>query len=218
MKTVKTLNMKKILFLIMVLFTTLANAQSKYEAGMGKGFEMLKSAQIAEDMGAASAFFERIADAEKDKWLPYYYAAYANHLTGWMNPKADKDKVAAKSKDLLTKAEVLEKDNAELWVLHQMITVQQLTVDPMTRWQAYGAEAANYIEKAKKADANNPRIYLVEGQFKQNVPEAFGGGKEVGKVLFTKSIELFKTFKPATEMHPSWGKDQAEQMLAALNK
>ena len=149
MKTVKSLNMKKILFLIMVLFTTLANAQSKYEAGMGKGFEMLKSAQSAEDMGAASAFFERVADAEKDKWLPYYYAAYANHLTGWMNPKADKDKVAAKSKDLLTKAEVLEKDNAEIWVLHQMITVQQLTVDPMTRWQAYGAEASDYIDKAK---------------------------------------------------------------------
>ena len=58
MKTVKSLNMKKILFLIMVLFTTLANAQSKYEPGMGKGFEMLKSAQSAEDMGAASAFFE----------------------------------------------------------------------------------------------------------------------------------------------------------------
>jgi len=93
----------------MVLFTTLASAQSKYEAGMGRGFEMLKSAKTAEDMGAASAFFERVADAEKDKWLPYYYAAYANHLTGWMNPKADKDKVAAKSKDLLTKAEVLEK-------------------------------------------------------------------------------------------------------------
>ena len=202
----------------MVLFTTLVNAQSKYEAGMGKGFEMLKSAQSAEDMGAASAFFERVADAEKDKWLPYYYAAYANHLTGWMNPKADKDKVATKSKDLLTKAEVLEKDNAEIWVLHQMITVQQLTVDPMTRWQAYGAEASDYIDKAKKADANNPRIYLVKGQIKQNVPEAFGGGKEVCKVLFTKSIELFKTFKPATEMHPSWGKDQAEQMLAALNK
>jgi len=58
---------------------------------------------------------------------------------------------------------------------------------------------------------------LVEGQFKQNVPEAFGGGKAVGKALYTKSLELFKTFKPASEMHPSWGKEQAEQMLAALN-
>ena len=99
-----------------------------------------------------------------------------------------------------------------------MVAVQQLTVDPMSRWQAYGAQAAEAIENAKKADPNNPRIYLVEGQYKMNVPEAFGGGKEVGKAIFTKSVELFKTFKPVSELHPSWGKEQADSLLALCNK
>jgi endonuclease YncB( thermonuclease family) len=88
----------------------------------------------------------------------------------------------------------------------------------MTRYQAYGAQANEALENAIKLDPNNPRIYLVDGQYKMNVPEAFGGGKEVGKKLFTKSLELFKTFKPASEMHPSWGKEQAEKLLETVNK
>jgi hypothetical protein len=206
--------MKKLLVIALMLIGGIVSAQSKYEAGMGKAFEQMKEAKTAEDMGATAAFFERIAEAEKDKWLPYYYAAYCNYLTGWMNPNADKDAIGDKSKELIVKAEVLEKNNSELFVLRQMVAVQQLTVDPMSRFQTYGKQANEALEMAKQADPNNPRVYLVEGQYKMNVPEAYGGGKEVGKKLFTKAIELFKTFKPASNMNPSWGADQAEKLLA----
>lgn len=206
--------MKQILIILSMLFAGQLLAQSKYEAGMQKGLEQFAAAKSAEDMAAASAFFERIADAEKDKWLPYYYAAYTNHLTGWMNPKADKDKVAEKSKDLLGKAEALER-NAETYCMRQMIAIQQMTVDPMTRWQTYGTEAGNALAEARKIDANNPRIYLLDGQTLMNTPEAFGGGKAVAKKLFEKAVELYGTFKPASPMHPVWGKAEAEKLLAA---
>ncbi len=191
------------------------SAQSRFESGMSNGLSQLKSAKSAEDMTAASSFFERIGDAEKDKWLPYYYAAYSNYLTGWMNPKADKDKVAEKCKDLISKAESLEKNNSELFCLKQMVAVLQMTVDPMARWQTYGAEATAALENATNADAKNPRIYYLSGQTLMNTPEAFGGGKAVAKKLFEKSIELYKTFQPASAMHPNWGKEEAEKLLAA---
>ncbi len=206
--------MKQIIIILSMFIAGHLSAQTKYEAGMQKGLEQFSAAKTAEDMAATSAFFERIADAEKDKWLPYYYASYANHLTGWMNPKADKDKVAEKSKDLLSKAEALER-NAETYCMRQMIAIQQLTVDGMARYQTYGAIAAQAIEDAKKADANNPRIYLVEAQYMINVPTAFGGGKEVAKKLVEKSLELYDTYKAASAFHPTWGKDQATKLLAA---
>ena len=206
--------MKKLLVIAMMMIAGFVSGQGKYEAGMGKAFEQMKDAKTAEDMGATAAFFERIAEAEKDKWLPYYYAAYCNYLTGWMNPSADKDAIGEKSKELIVKAEVLEKNNSELFVLRQMVAVQKLTVDPMSRFQTYGKQANEALEMAKQADPNNPRVYLVDGQYKMNVPDAFGGGKEVGKKLFTKALELFKTFKPASNMNPSWGADQAEKLLA----
>lgn len=207
--------MKKIIVIVSMLFAGLANAQTKFDGAMEKGLAQFKDAKTAEDMIATSAFFERVADAEKDKWLPYYYAALTNHLSGWMNPKADKDAVAGKSKDLLTKAEVLEKNNSELFCLKQMIAVQQLTVDPMSRWQSYGAIASEAIANSKKADPNNPRPYLIEGQYLVNVPEAFGGGKAVAKKLLEKSVALFETFKPAAPFYPNWGKEDAVKALAA---
>jgi len=206
--------MKQIIIILAMLFAGQLMAQTKYETGMQKGLEQFAAVKSVEDMAAASAFFERIADAEKDKWLPYYYAAYTNHLTGWMNPKADKDKVAEKSKDLLSKAEALER-NAETYCMRQMIAIQQMTVDPMSRWQTYGTEATNALAEAKKIDANNPRIYLLDGQTLMNTPEAFGGGKAVAKKLFEKSVALYGDFKPASPMHPTWGKDEAVKLLAA---
>lgn len=207
--------MKQAFIIISMFFATLVAAQSKYEGGMTKGLEQFQAAKSADDMSAASAFFERIGDAEKDKWLPYYYAAYTNYLTGWMNPKADKDKVSEKSKDLISKAEAIESNNAELFLLRQMVAIQQMTVDAMSRYQTYGAEAKNNIEKATKADPNNPRIYYLNGQTLMQTPEAFGGGKAVAKKLFEKSLELYKTFKPASPFHPNWGKEEAEKLLAA---
>ena len=206
--------MKQLLIIISMFFCGMLAAQSKYEAAMAKGLQQFKDAKSADDMSAASAFFERVGDAEKDKWLPYYYAAHTYYLTGWMNPKADKDKVAEKCKDLITKAEVIEHNNSEIFCLRQMVAVQQMTVDPMTRYQTYGAEATRALESATKADPSNPRIYYLSGQTLMNTPEAFGGGKAVAKKLFEKSLELYKTFQPASPLHPNWGKEDAEKLLA----
>lgn len=207
--------MKQLLVIISMFFAGMVMSQSKYEAAMARGLEQFKSAKSAEDMTAASAFFERVAEAEKDKWLPYYYAAYTNYVTAWMNQKSDKDKVAGKSNDLITKAEALEPNNSELFCLRQMTATLQMLVDPMSRWQSYGTEASNAVEKAIKADPNNPRSYYLKGQNLMGTPEAYGGGKAVAKKLFEKSVELYKTFQPASPFHPNWGKEETEKLLAA---
>ncbi len=207
--------MKHLFIIVTMFFSGMALAQTKYEAGMIKGLEQMKTAKSADDMQAASAFFERVGDAEKDKWLPYYYAAYANYITAWMNPKLDKDKVAEKSNDLITKADALDPNNSELFCLRQMTATLQMLVDPMSRWQTYGAQANNAIDKAIKADPNNPRSYYLKGQNLMNTPEAFGGGKAVAKKLFEKAVELYNNFKPASPFHPVWGKEETEKLLAA---
>ena len=78
----------------------------------------------------------------------------------------------------------IEPANAEIYCLKQQVAVMQLLVDPMSRWQTFGAQASEAIAKAKEIDPSNPRPYLLEGQYLMNVPEAFGGGKAVAKKLF----------------------------------
>jgi hypothetical protein len=211
----------KTLFLLVasVLGLSTGNAQSKYETGMTKAMAQFEAAKTPSELLNASAMFERIADAEKDEWLPYYYAALTNNMASWSDEKADKDKMAEKSIALVEKAELIEGSNAsELYCVRNMIASSQMMVNPMERWQTYGAEAGKALENAKKADPNNPRSYFLEGQGIFNTPEAFGGGKKNAKPLFEKSVALYEKFVPASPMHPKWGKEDAAEMLKQCNQ
>ncbi|HSZ84628.1 MAG TPA: hypothetical protein VK787_01285 [Puia sp.] len=205
--------MKK-LFLISLLFAAVcANAQSdKYVAAMKKNLALMDSAKTTADFQNVSNAFERIGDAEKTQWLPYYYAGLALTIPAWADQKLDKDANAEKIKALCDKAEAIEK-NAEICTIRNMAATQQMLIDPQTRWQTSGMEASAALQTGMKLDANNPRLYYLQGMSLFNTPEQFGGGKEKAKPLFAKSVELFKKEEPKP-LYPHWGKDQAEQMLA----
>ena len=208
--------MKKVLVIVSLLVATVVNAQSKYEDAITNGLTQMKVAQTASDLTNVSSLFERIGDAEKTQWLPYYYAALSIYRSAWMDKTVDKDKVADKCKDLIGKAQAIE-NNADLYCMVQQAAVLQLMVDPMSRWQTYGALAKDALASATKADPTNPRIYYLQGMTAYNTPEAYGGGKALAKPLFQKSVDLFKTYIPAKPFYPTWGKEEAEKMLAACN-
>lgn len=208
--------MKKIIFLLLAACSLQLAARSQsdmYQQKMKETFMLMDSAKSTQDLQEVSAQFERIGDMEKNQWLPYYYAALSQINIGWMDQKADKDKLAEKAKAIIAKAEAIDK-NAELYVLEYMVATQQMLVDPASRWMTYSGVMDKALADAKKADPNNPRIYYLEGNGVFGKPEAFGGGKEKAKPIFQKSVDLFKTFKPASPFHPKWGQKQAEDMLA----
>ncbi len=208
--------MKKVLVIVSLLVATLVNAQSKFEGAMIKGLGQMKEAKTAADLTEVSSFFERVGDAEKTQWLPYYYAALSLYRSAWVDKSLDKDKVADKCKDYISKAQAIE-NNADLYCMVQQVAILQMMVDPMSRWQTYGAQAKDALASATKADAANPRIYYLQGMTTFNTPEAYGGGKALAKPLFQKSVDLFKTYKPATPFHPNWGQEEAEKMLVQCN-
>lgn len=208
--------MKKIIFLLFATCSIQLSVFSQsevYHQKMKETLELMDSAKTTQDLQEVSAQFERIGDMEKSQWLPFYYAALAQINIGWQDEKADKDKLATKTKGIISKAEALEK-NAELYILLNMVATQQMLVDPQNRWMTYGPEGAKALENAKKADPANPRIYYLEGMGIFGTPEAFGGGKDKAKPLFEKSLQLFKTFKPQSSLHPKWGQKITEDMLA----
>lgn len=210
--------MKKFILSVIVFIAGLSAsiAQSKFESAMSIGLEQMKAAKSPAEIAETASFFERVGDAEKTQWLPYYYAALSLYKGAWLDQKADKDKVAEKCKDLISKGQAIEK-TADLYCLVQQVAILQMMVDPMSRWQTYGPFAKDALADAKKADAKNPRIYYLEGMTVFNTPENFGGGKALAKPLFEKSVELYKTYQPATPFHPNWGKEEAEKMVTSCN-
>lgn len=213
--------MKKALLLITVLYSyNILFAQSdKYATAMKKNISLLDSAFQKGNFAELSNNFERIGDAEKTQWLPYYYASYATVMNAFINQdKSKTDAIADKAEQLISKAEsIAGKENSETAVIKSMIASAHMMVDPQNRWQQYGEASSSNIEKAKRLDPSNPRPVYLEGQGKFYTPESFGGGKAAAKPVFEKALGMFDTFKPASELDPSWGKTTTQYFLSMCN-
>jgi hypothetical protein len=205
--------MKKMFFFFSLLIGLGCQAQSdKYVAAMEKNLPLFDSAKTIDQYQSLAGTFERIGDAEKTQWLPYYYAALAQTLAGWIPDLKDKDANSQKINAYLAKAEAIEK-NAETYVVENMSATQQMLVDPQTRWSSNGKDASEALQKGLALDPNNPRLYYLQAMSLFNTPPEFGGGKDKAKPVFEKSIALFKSaqHKP---LYPTWGQKEAEAMLA----
>ncbi len=213
--------MKKTLLSITIFCScTMLFAQSeKYTEAMKKNIGMLDSSFQKGNSAELANNFERIGDAEKTQWLPYYYAGYCTVASALVNQdKSKSDATADKAEQLIVKAEALAgKENSEIAVIKSMIASAHMMVDPQSRWQQYGAASAENIEKAKQLDPTNPRPVYLEGTAKFYTPESFGGGKAPAKVLFQKALSMFDTFKPKTELEPTWGKQSTQYFLSMCN-
>lgn len=209
--------MKKILAIVFLLATLAGYAQSdKYVNAMKKNLEQFGIVKTTAEFQALAASFERIGDAEKTEWLPYYYAGLALLNPAWTDTKLDKDANSEKVKMICTKAEALLKENAdkaEVLALRNMAATQQMLVDPQNRWMSYGQEAGTHLKNAKDLDTDNPRLVYLEGASVFGTPEQFGGGKAIAKPILEKAVALFKAEQPKP-MYPQWGLQQAESMLA----
>jgi len=217
--------MKKIsMFLVAAFVSAAAFSQSeKYTNAMQANISKLDSTSTAQAWSDLANSFQRIADAEKTQWLPYYYASLSHVMNGYMlmvgqqSGMADKlDPIAAQAEELLNKAEALKKDNSDIYCLKKMVSTLKMMGDPMTRWQTEGPVAAAALEKAKALDPQNPRIYMLEGQDKFYTPEQFGGSKTEAKALFEESLKKFDAYKPESPLHPQWGKSQVQYFLSQL--
>lgn len=214
--------MKSISLTLVALIFTAAGVFSqseKYSAVMKKNIADLDSAIIGNRVADLANNFERIANAEKTQWLPYYYAAYTTVMAAYLEQdKSKTDAIADKAESFIRKAEELAGgENSETCLIKSMIASSHMMVDPMSRWQQYGQASSSNIENAKKLDPANPRPYLLEGQAKFYTPEQFGGGKAIAKPLFEKAIAMFATFKPASDLHPAWGLSTSKYFLSQCN-
>ena len=209
--------MKKLFLLAAVSFlVTGAYAQSeKYMATMKTNIAAIDTSfkNPANLLDLANKF-ERIATAEKTQWLAYYYAAFCQvNYTYMEKDKSKVDAIADKATELIDKADALQPNNSEISCIKSMIASSHMMVNPMQRFQEYGPEAASYLDAAIQQDATNPRPEYLKGQGLKYTPEQFGGGCATAKPVLQSALEKYNKFKPASELHPNWGKQRVEMLI-----
>ena len=105
---------KVILVLAVAVATTFSSfAQSeKYYGAMGASLQQYGTAKTPEELDALAAKFERIGDAEKTQWLPFYYAALIKTNKAMQTQGVAIDKLADEAAAILAKAEAIEPNNS----------------------------------------------------------------------------------------------------------
>lgn len=175
---------------------------------------------------ALSNAFERIGDAEKNQWQPYYYAALTQVNAGTFSINQQTmmaggnegivDPIADKAETLLQKAEALSANNSEIFVVKKLIATLRMMANPMSRYMQYGPKAAEALAMAKKLNPANPRVYLLEGQDQFYTPEEFGGSKAEAKKSFEEALKKFDALKPANTIEPTWGRPATQYYLSQI--
>lgn len=203
--------MKNILTLFFVILSTTIFAQDQYTKGMAKGMELWGEGKIAE----ASNLFERIAVAEEDNWIPYYYIAMVNTTASFGEKDETKLKQQlVKAKEFIDIAKNLSPENAELLIQEAMINTAYIAFDGATYGMTLSGKNTQLYNKALKLAPENPRVLFAKAEWDMGAARYFGKDTTPYCKDVEKAVELFATFKPTdAPFYPDWGADRASQVL-----
>jgi len=202
--------MKHLITIAVLLVYTIMGAQTNFEKGMQKAFELWGNDQWEE----AENMFERIANAEPHQWLPHYYIAQMNSLKSWnLKDEAQLKAQLDKAQEHLDIAMKISPNNPELLVMQAQVLTNWVAFDGQTYGMKYSAKVSELYAKAKAIEPNNPRAVLGKAEWDMGSARFFGQDTTSFCKDVEKALELFATFKPETPFSPNWGKDRAEQVL-----
>lgn len=209
--------MKKVALLItLALGAFSASAQKPaYEKTMIDIVSEIQKPDFTQSLQPNTNKMERIAAAETAEWLPNYWVAYGYAMESFRKQDSgEKDQLLELAEKAIAKAENLSPENDEIEVLKAQIASARVSVDPMNRFQTYGAKFMEALTKAEKLMPGNPRVDYLKAMNAFYTPENFGGGKSVAKPIFEKALDKYSKFEVKSAMYPSWGKVESEYFLS----
>lgn len=214
--------MKYISLIISIIIFSFSNIKAQNPAYL-KAMEGLvteiQNAKFGASLQPLANKMERIATTEKTEWLPNYWVAYCYMMDSYAEKDDDKkDQLLDKADTYLANVDKLVKNNEEVEIMRANIANARIAVSPSFRWMKYGSKIDKALASAKKLNAQNPRISLLEAQGIFYTPAMFGGGKDKSKPVLEKAIEQFAKFKPVSTIHPNWGLPTAKWMLSQTDK
>ncbi|WP_350285378.1 hypothetical protein [uncultured Croceitalea sp.] len=203
--------MKKPIAVLFLVAFIAVNAQDQYSAGMEKAFGLWSEKKITE----ASNLFERIAMAEDDNWIPYYYVAQVNTLASF-GEKDEKvlTKQLEKAKEFIDIAKRISPNNAEIMVQEAMINTAWIAFDGATYGMTLSGKNAKIYNEASQLDPKNPRVIFSKAEWDMGAARYFGKDTTPYCKDVEHALELFATFKSDIPYYPKWGQERAEAVLA----
>lgn len=209
--------MKKIIsiFVITFCFVTISICQSQYESGMNKAFGLWKEGKSTE----ATALFERIAQAEKDNWIPLYHAANVLIATQFqLKDQTVKNDMLEKAKAIIESAHKRSDNNSELITLEGMLYTAYVAMDPETFGMKYTPIVMQLHARALEINPNNPRALANQIEYEMGSARFFGSDLTPFCERMKKIIPKFENEISSEPFAPSHGLERAKQIVNSCNE
>ncbi|MBQ4822389.1 hypothetical protein [Aquimarina sp. MMG016] len=197
--------MRLIILILSFFAITTIQSQTAYEKGMSKAFELWGNQKRDE----AINLFERIAKAEKENWLPYYYAAQIHIVTSFSSKDAEEIETRLKkAQDYLNEAKIFSKDNAELLIMEAMLNTAYVVYDGAKYGMTHSGKVEELYQKAKILEPENPRAILYHAEWQMGAAKFWGKDPKAFCSEIEKAILYFEKEPSKTPFYPDWGKNQ----------
>ncbi|HEY3430656.1 MAG TPA: hypothetical protein VGK39_08275 [Cyclobacteriaceae bacterium] len=211
----KKMNIIPLLLILLAFSVSRSFANDKYAENMLKNIDSVYRSKSIAGLQQAVNAFERIGEAEKTKWEPFYYAAFGYVMMA--NKEKDptaKDNYLDQALEANEKALALQPSESEIVAMEGFIHMIRVTVDPASRGQKYSGLAFQTFGKAVSMNPENPRALMLLAQMQYGTAKFFGSPTTEACATLTKSLEKFSTFKSDNSLAPQWGKGMAEGLKA----
>lgn len=209
----KKLNIIPLLLALLAFTVSKSFASDKYTENMQRNIDSVYKAKTIQNIQNSVNALERIGDAEKTKWEPYYYASFGYVMM------ATREKVGATKDSYLDlalkaneKAKALQPNESEIIAMEGFIHMIRVTVDPASRGQQYSGLAFQSFGKAVGMNPENPRALALLAQMQFGTARFFGSSTTEACGTNSKALEKFDTFKSENALAPQWGRGMAEEM------
>jgi len=207
--------MKKYILIIAILFVGIATAQSKYQSGMQKAFDLWEQGEMTE----ASQMFERISKAEPTKWKPSYYAATVEILGSFgLKDEAILNAKLTKAQEFLDVAKSNSENNPEIIITQALLNTAYIAFDGQKYGMTLSGTNSQLYEKALAIAPNNPRVILGYAEWNMGMAGFFGKSTKPYCDQIKRAIELGKEEKIEEEFYPTFMVSRAEEVLKRCEK
>ncbi len=206
----------------LVLFALLAKGQgnkNSYAVAMREHISAMDTLSQASSWIARARAFEQLSKSAPGEWLPVYYAAlcYIQAFNFETDEKRQKY-YCEQAERLVEQADKLQPHDSEVVLLKSMAASLRIRLNPLLNGPRYGALADRLLNEAERLNPNNPRVYLERATSLYYTPALFGGDKKKAREMLNMAEEKFRSFRPASALHPTWGIHILEYMRSEMAK
>lgn len=157
--------------------------------------------------------FEKLYNADKKNWLIPYYASILKSRMCLMK-MGDRDQSANDAIVWISRAKSIT-NNDEIYCAESLANTAKMSVNPTMRWLLYEDKIKTPLQLAKKVNANNPRIYLLEANIQRKLPVLFGGGCKAAIPMAKKAEQLLHAQVLQNTSMPGWGNQSLVEFKSA---